>query len=128
MSNTIPVQIKLECDNCHLEYKTLKWLPDDHWKELAEVEEKQCSGCGNLMKVVSYGIAETKLSKRGNQVYIEIGDFKERLMMLFPTGKNIEFSFGNLLKLPFFGDIRITGKYGETINKFSFSNDNILMG
>jgi len=126
MGDTIPVQILLRCEHCGRETKILRWLPDDNWKELAEIEEKQCH-CGHIMKVASCRIVDVKLSKSLNDVYLVIGDLKRKILRLY-SNKSIEVFIGNLLEFPYFGTLNLTGKYREPIFTFSFSKDHVKFG
>jgi len=127
MTSTIPIQIVLQCGNCLYKTRVLRWFPDDHWKELAEIEQQQCVKCGSMMMTLAYQVSEIKLVKRTNEILLEIGDFRTRLLTLSPDGKAIELHGGELLRLPFFGDLFISGEYSTPIKKFTFSRDGIMV-
>lgn len=127
MTNTLPIQIVLQCGNCLSKKIVLKWFPDDHWKELAEIEQLQCTNCGNMMTTIFYNRSEVKLVKKLNDILLEIGDFKVKLLTLSSDGKTIQLHGGEVSRLPFFGDLFISGDYNTTIEKFTFSRDGIMV-
>jgi len=71
---TIPVKIEFECDKCGYYNTEIFWYPDDHYKDLAEVEVMKCPVCGSILHPSNWEQVEIKLIKRNDTVGLQVGD------------------------------------------------------
>jgi len=128
MGNTIPVNIKLKCENCSYIMKELKWFPDDSWKELAEVEQRRCPVCNEgIMKTVFYEEAKISLVKKKNTIYLKVGDFISPIISLSERdNKEIILHLYDLLTMPFYGKILFQDAHNYE-REIVFSRDGIVV-
>jgi len=105
MGISIPVQILMRCNSCNREQQIIKWFPDDHWKELSEVETIKCGRCGDLYQSISYELVEISFRKHNNKVWLCVGR-SETLIMSLNNG-NIQLHLSGLPNIPYLGSINV---------------------
>lgn len=124
MDQTLPVEIKMRCDLCRREIDVIVWLPEDNWKDLAEIEERKCNYCDNgLFKTVSYDRAEIKLKKTTNKIYLCIGSKEVQLLSL--NSNSMWLYIRNLTHLPFYGNLYIDDQRSQ--ESYQFIRDGIII-